>query len=70
MICYKNERLLGRLGIRYRRPYTMRHTYATRMLMEGVKPAFCARQLGHSIEVFLRNYATWMEPKMTSRWHS
>ncbi len=34
---------LKRLGIRYRRPYNMRHTYATMMLMAGMTPAFCAR---------------------------
>jgi len=55
------KRMLTRLGIRYRRPYNMRHTYATSMLMAGMKPAFCAKQLGHSVEVFLRTYAKWMD---------
>jgi integrase len=49
------------LGIRYRRPYNMRHTYATSMLMAGMTPAFCARQLGHSVEMFLRTYARWID---------
>lgn len=49
------------LGIRYRRPYNMRHTYATAMLMAGMTPAFCARQLGHSVEMFLRTYARWID---------
>ena len=49
------------LGIRYRRPYNMRHSYATAMLMAGMTPAFCAKQLGHSIEMFLRTYARWMD---------
>lgn len=52
---------LKRLGIRYRRPYNCRHTYATTMLMAGMTPAFCARQLGHSIEMFLRTYAKWLD---------
>jgi len=52
---------LKRLGIRYRRPYNMRHTYATIMLMAGMTPAFCARQLGHSVEVFLRTYTKWLD---------
>jgi integrase len=51
---------LRRLGIRYRRPYNMRHTYATMMLMAGRTPAWCAGQLGHSVEVFLRTYARWL----------
>ena len=45
------------LGIRYRRPYNMRHSYATAMLMAGMAPAFCARQLGHSTKIFLGTYA-------------
>lgn len=53
--------LLKRLGIRYRRPYNMRHTYATTMLMAGMAPAFCAKQLGHSVEVFLKTYARWID---------
>jgi len=53
--------LLTLLGIRYRRPYNMRHTYATVMLMAGMTPAFCAAQLGHSVEMFLTTYATWLD---------
>lgn len=52
---------LKRLGIRYRSPYETRHTYATTMLMAGVRPAFGARQLGHSIEQFLRTYSKWLD---------
>lgn len=53
--------LLKATGIRYRRAYQMRHTYATAMLMAGMTPAFCARQLGHSVEVFLRTYSKWVD---------
>lgn len=55
---------LKRLGIRYRRPYNMRHTYATAMLMAPggmMNPAFCARQLGHSVKLFLDTYSKWIE---------
>lgn len=52
---------LKRLGIRYRSPYETRHTYATMMLMAGVTPAFGARQLGHSVEQFLRTYSKWID---------
>jgi integrase len=52
---------LKALGIRYRKPYNTRHTYATMMLMEGLTPAFCAKQLGHSVEMFLRTYSKWLE---------
>lgn len=53
--------LLKKLGIRYRSPYETRHTYATMMLMAGVTPAFGARQLGHSVEMFLRTYSKWID---------
>lgn len=52
---------LKRLGIRYRSPYETRHTYATMMLMAGMKPGFAARQMGHSVEMFLRLYARWID---------
>lgn len=52
---------LKALGIRYRVPYTTRHTYATMLLMAGMRPAFCAKQLGHSREVFDQNYALWID---------
>lgn len=52
---------LKRLGIRYRSPYETRHTYATIMLMQGVTPAYAARQMGHSIEMFLRTYSKWID---------
>lgn len=53
--------LLKKLGIRYRSPYETRHTYATMMLMAGVAPAYGARQLGHSVEMFLRTYSKWID---------
>lgn len=58
---------LKRLGIRYRRPYNMRHSYATTMLMAGMNPAFCARQLGHSVEMFHRTYAKWLDGEQNDR---
>lgn len=41
--------------------YNNRHTYATITLMAGVTPAFCAMQLGHSVELFLRTNARWTD---------
>lgn len=52
---------LKRLGIRYHRAYNTRHTYATMMLMAGMNPAFCAKQLGHDIKMFLEVYARWLD---------
>lgn len=39
---------LKKLGIRSRRAYQTRHTYATTALMAGVNPASIARRLGHA----------------------
>jgi integrase len=51
---------LARLKMAYRPPYNTRHTYATMMLMAGMTPAFCAGQMGHSVEIFLTTYAKWI----------
>jgi integrase len=55
------EPVLKALSMRYRRPYNCRHTYATAMLMAGMTPAFCAKQLGHSVEMFLKTYSKWID---------
>ena len=52
--------MLKKLGIRYRRPYCMRSTAATQGLMAGANPAWMSKQLGHSLEVFFRDYADWI----------
>ena len=54
---------LKKLGIRYRRPYNMRHTYATLGIMSGARPAFLASQLGHSLQVFFQVYAKRINSK-------
>ncbi len=47
--------------VRHRRPYNCRHSYASIGLSEGLQPAFLASQLGHTLEVFYRTYATWID---------
>jgi integrase len=48
-------------GVRERTgPYPWRHTYATLGIAAGLPPAFLAKQLGHSLDVFFRRYATWI----------
>jgi integrase len=58
---------LKRLGIRHRRTYNTRHTYATIGLMAGVNPAFMARQLGHSLDMFFKVYANWIDGQQNDR---
>jgi integrase len=53
---------LKRLGIRQRRAYATRHTYATVALMGGVRPPYIARQLGHATtEMPFKVYAKWID---------
>ncbi len=45
------EPLLKRLGIRYRPPYQMRHTFATLAISTGENINWVARMLGHKSPV-------------------
>lgn len=47
--------------IPYRIPYACRHTRAAELLSAGVQPAVAAKQLGHSVEMFLRVYSEFIE---------
>lgn len=47
--------------IRYRIPYTCRHTRAAELLSNDVVPAKAARELGHTTEMFFRIYSEWIE---------
>lgn len=58
---------LKRLGIRHRRTYNTRHTFATIGLMAGANPAYMARQLGHSLEMFFKVYAKWIDGQNDER---
>lgn len=53
---------LRALGIRHRDAYQTRHTFATRLLMGGVNPAYIAKQLGHAnTGMLFKVYARWIE---------
>lgn len=54
------RKILTKGKIRYRRPYNCRHSYAAIGLSAGLEPAFLAAQLGHTLEVFYRTYASWI----------
>lgn len=56
-----------RLGLRFRDSYNVRHSCASRLLKAGVKPAFAAKQLGHSLEMFFRIYAKWIDVEETKK---
>lgn len=48
-------------GLRQRDARQTRHTFATLCLMAGITPAWAARQLGHSVEMFYRVYSRWID---------
>lgn len=49
-------------GIRYRRPYQTRHTYASMMLTAGENPAWIAGQMGHAdLAMLFRSYGRWIK---------
>ena len=52
---------MKKAGIRYRRPYQTRHTYASMMLSAGEHPMWIAKQMGHSDWTMIaRVYGRWM----------
>lgn len=49
-----------RAGVRYRRPYNCRHTFATSAIMAGAKLGWVAKQMGDRMETVMRHYAQWI----------
>jgi integrase len=55
------KRALEQAGVRYRRPYQTRHTYASMMLSAGENPLYVAQQMGHADwSMLVRVYGRWM----------
>jgi integrase len=44
--------LLKRAGLRYRKPHTLRHTYASLLIQAGEPLPYVQRQLGHHSPAF------------------
>lgn len=52
---------MKKAGVRYRRPYQTRHTYASMMLSAGEHPMWVAKQMGHKDWTMIaRVYGRWM----------
>lgn len=52
---------LKKAGVRYRRPYQTRHTYASMMLSAGEHPMWVSKQMGHGDWTMIaRVYGRWM----------
>lgn len=53
---------LKKAGVRYRRPYQTRHTYASMMLTAGEPLGWVANQMGHAdLNMLSRVYARWIK---------
>ena len=49
-------------GVRYRKPYQTRHTYASMQLTVNENPAFISEQMGHTdVSFTLRTYASYIQ---------
>ncbi len=54
--------VLKKIGIRYRPPYQLRHTFASTLLSAGANPMWVARQMGHADWGMIRKvYGKWIE---------
>jgi hypothetical protein len=53
--------VVDKLSIRCREPYAARHSSVSWNLMIGRNPLWTARQHGHSVQVMLTTYGTWIE---------
>jgi integrase len=52
---------LKRAGVRYRRPYQTRHTFASMALSSGEHPMWVAKQMGHADWTMIaRIYGRWL----------
>ena len=59
--------MLKRLGIRYRPPYQMRHTFATLAISAGENINWVARMLGHKSPVITLERYNRFVPNLTGR---
>jgi integrase len=60
------RKTLSSLKLRYRRPYTARHSSVSWNLMIGKNALWVAKQHGHSIATMLRVYAAWADGAVES----
>jgi hypothetical protein len=59
------KRAVSAAGVRYRRPYQTRHTYASMMLTAGESPMWVAQQMGHKDWTMIaRVYGRWIKDAM------
>jgi hypothetical protein len=62
----RSRATLNSVKLRYRRPYTARHSSVSWSLMGGKNPLWVAKRHGHRISTMLRVYAAWAERAVES----
>lgn len=56
------KHIVKKAKIRYRRPYQLRHTYASTHCSRGANIYWLATQMGHeNVEMIIRHYGRWIE---------
>lgn len=60
------RRTLASTKLRYRKPYSARHTSVSWNLMLGKNPLWVAKQHGHSVATMLRIYTAWTDGALES----
>jgi integrase len=58
------KQVLHDCGIRYRRPYTTRHTFVSHALQSGMEEIQLAAITGHTLAVMIGNYAQYTEKNL------
>lgn len=62
------KNIIKRSGVRHRRPYQTRHTYACWSLTAGANPSFIASQMGHrNAQMLYTVYGKWMSDNNTEQ---
>lgn len=63
----KWQNILRRAGVRWRRPYQTRHSYASWLLSNGAEPLYVAKQMGHKDWGMIRQvYGKWIDQEPLS----
>ncbi len=52
---------LKKAGIRHRKAYCTRHTFASIALSNGISPYEVSKQMGNSVNILMKHYAKWMK---------
>jgi integrase len=61
------EPALRKAGVKYRYPYQMRHSFATKQISSGNDPLWITNQMGTSLEMLFKTYAVYFRRNRLSQ---